>query len=120
MLVGQLFLTAESNRCAEKTDSTNSEVVDKIPIDLLPRSEAKPADFGHAEITGTLDTADRKQLELLIGRVPYLKGKVESVITCWSEFVVAAKVLRDRRLIYCCKSVRGEWEIVRIVVLAVD
>jgi hypothetical protein len=46
-------------------------------------------------IHGKLQSEDRKKLETLVGRVPYLSGKVKSVVTSWPEFVVAAKVERD-------------------------
>jgi hypothetical protein len=88
----------------------------RVPLGILPPGTQPPATFDGAVIHGKLQSEDRKKLETLVGRVPYLSGKVKSVVTSWPEFVVAAKVERDNRLIFCAKTEDGEWHITGIII----
>jgi hypothetical protein len=100
---------------SQNSPDTNTHTT-YVLIDLLPIGKAKPARFGTARIIGTLNSKDREALELLVGRVPYVSGQVEEVVTYWSENVVAARIIRGRRYIYCTKSPEGNWQIVSMAV----
>lgn len=89
-------------------------------MELLPKDKAQPVSFEGARISGALNESDRWELKVLIGRIPYFLGKVKTVTTCWDDCVVAAKIVRGRRCIYCTKSPVGQWEIVRMDVFFED
>jgi len=99
---------------------TNTVQFDRIRIALLPPEKANPVSFAGARIDGKLDAEDRKKLETLIGRIPYLVDKVESIDTSWPDHVVAAKIIRSGRMIFCTKSEDGEWQVVKIILFARD
>ena len=107
---------------AQRTDAseTNKVQLRHVGIDLIAPEKARPARFTNASLVGKLSEKDKDQLELLVGRVPYVTGEVQSVVTCWEEQVVAAKITRGNRVIYCTKSEEGRWQIVSVAVFASD
>jgi hypothetical protein len=96
--------------------STNSMRTVRVPIALLPESSTSPVSFEGAVLDGRLGEEDRRKLQMLIGRVPYLWGKVESVVTCWPDYVSAAKITRSGRVIFCVKTEDGSWHVSKIIV----
>lgn len=110
-----LLITVTTWLISGRTPANKARSFDSIPIDLLPVDKARPVTFDDARVTGALEIPDRKELEFLVGRIPYVRGRVDSVITCWDENVVAAKISRGDRWIYCTRSTNGEWHVVSFV-----